>query len=106
MTTLDKLAKLKKQLDLSRAMVNASDPRVGEAEHRSATGLIARISSDIELGQHDAAARAAGELRRAVLNLQASWARGESSATGRALTQVETLAAELEAELRKKAAGG
>lgn len=106
MTTLEKLAKLNKQLDLSRQMVNASDPRVGEAEYRAASGLIARITGDIGLGHSGAAARAAGELRRAVLNLQASWARGESSATGRALTQVETLAAEIEAELRKQAADG
>jgi hypothetical protein len=106
MTTAEKLAKLRKQLDLARAMVNASDPRAGEAEQRVATTLVARITSDMNGGNFGAAARAATELRRAVLNFQASWARGESSATGRVLTQVETLAAEIETELRTKAAGG
>lgn len=106
MTTTEKLAKLKKQLDLARSMVSASDPRVGDAEQRAATTLIQRVTNDIDAGQHAAAARAAAELRRAVLTFQASWATGQSSATGRVLTQVETLAAEIEAELRQKAAGG
>lgn len=106
MNTAEKLAKLNKQLDLARQMVSASDPRVGEAEQRAATALIQRITSDIGAGQHAAAARAAAELLRAVLAFQASWATGQNSATGRVLTQVETLAAEIEAELRQKAAGG
>ena len=106
MTTAEKLAKLKAQLDLARAMVNASDPRAADVEQRAATALISRITGDMTLGHYDEAAKAAGELYRTVLKLQAAWAKGESSATGRALTQVETLAAEIEAELRRKAAGG
>lgn len=106
MTTAEKLAKLKAQLDLARAMVIASDPKAGVAEQRAATALIQRITGDMTLGHHDEAAKAARELYKTVLKFQAAWAKGESSATGRALTQVETLAAEIEAELRRKAAGG
>lgn len=105
MTTAEKLAKLKAQLDLAQAMVNASDPRAADAEQRAVTALILRVTGDMTLGHYDEAARAARELYGAVLKLQAAWAKGESSATGRALTQVETLAAEIEAELRRKASG-
>lgn len=106
MTTAEKLVKLKAQLDLSRDMVNASDPKAADAEHRAVTALILRITGDMTLGHHDEAARAARELYEAVLKFQAAWAKGESSATGRVLTQVERLAAEIEAELRRKATGG
>jgi len=105
MTTAEKLAKLKSQIDLACAMVNASDPKAADNEQRAVTALILRVTGDMTLGHYDEAAKAAGELYRAVLKFQAAWAKGESSATGRALTQVETLAAEIEAELRKKAAG-
>ena len=106
MTTAEKLAKLKAQLDLASAMVIASDPRAAEAEKRDVTQLILRVTGDMSLGHYDEAAKSASELYRAVLKFQAAWAKGESSATGRALTQVEALAAEIEADLRKKAAGG
>jgi hypothetical protein len=105
MTTAEKLAKLKAQLDLARAMVTASDPKAAEFEHREVTALMLRVTGDMGLGHYDEAASSARELYQAVLKLQAAWAKGESSATGRALTQVETLAAEIEADLRRKAAG-
>lgn len=105
MTTTEKLAKLKAQLDGAHDMIKASDPAAADAEWRTATSLILRITGDITLKHYEEAANAAGELSGAVLKLQAAWAKGESSATGRALTQVETLAAEIEAELRRKAAG-
>lgn len=106
MTTAEKLAKLKSQVGLACDMIKASDPQAAATHQRAITSLILRITGDMGLGHYDEAAKAAGELRAAVLQLQAAWARGESSATGRALTQVETLAAEIEAELRRKAAGG
>lgn len=104
MTTAEKLAKLKSQIDLACAMVGASDPKAAEAEKRTVAALIQRITGDMTQGRYDQAARSARELSAAVLNLQAAWARGESSATGRALTQVEKLATEIEAELRAKVA--
>ena len=106
MTLAEKLTKLNKQLGLARAMINASDPKSGDAENRAATALILRITGDISLGHYDAAATSATELHRMVVKMQKAWASGDSSATGRALTQVETLAAEIEAELKQKAAGG
>jgi hypothetical protein len=105
MTTAEALAKLRSQVDLACDMIKASDPKA-EAQRRAISSLTSRITHDMTLGHHREAARAAGELRVAVLQLQAAWARGESSATGRALTQVESLAAEIEAKLRRKAAGG
>ena len=106
MTTAEMLARLKSHVDLACDMIKASDPKAAETQRRRISSLTARITSDMTLGRHKEAARAAGELRIAVLQLQAAWARGESSATGRALTQVESLAAEIESELRRKAAGG
>jgi hypothetical protein len=103
MTTAEKLAKLKSQVDLACDMIKASDPQAAATHQRDITSLILRITGDMTLGHYDDAAKAAGNLRAAVLRLQAAWARGESSATGRALTKVETLAAEIEAELRRKA---
>jgi hypothetical protein len=102
MTTLEKLGKLKTQVDLACSMVKATDPRAAE-QQRNITALITRITGDIGLGHYNDAAQVADELHRALIKLQKGWAMGESSATGRALTQVETLAAEIEAELRKKA---
>src|SRR5687767_15702922 len=43
---------------------------------------------------YDAAATSATELHRMVVKMQKAWASGDSSATGRALTQVETLRSE------------
>ena len=106
MTTAEKLAKLKSQIDLACAMVNASDPKATDNEQRAVTALIQRVTDHMTAGHYAEAAKAARELHRAVVKLQMAWARGESSATGRALTQVETLAAEIDAELSKKAAGG
>jgi hypothetical protein len=105
MTTTEKLSKLKAQVDLACAMVNASDPKAADVEQRTVTSLILRVTADMGRGQYEEASEGAGQLYKAVLKLQAAWAKGESSATGRALTQVETLAAEIEAELRRKAAG-
>jgi hypothetical protein len=102
MTTLEKLGKLKTQVDLACSMVKATDPRAAE-EQRSITALITRITGDIGLGHYDEAAKVAGELHRTLIRLQKGWAMGESSATGRVLTQVETLGAEIAAELRQKA---
>ena len=106
MTTAEKLAKLNKQLAMARAMISASDPRAGDAENRAAAALIVRITGDMGLGRHSTAASAASELHRVIISMQKAWASGDSSATGRVLTQVETLAAEIEAELKQKAAGG
>jgi hypothetical protein len=103
MTTTEKLRKLKSQVDQACAMVNASDPGAADAERREVTALILRVTGDVGLGHYDEAARAAKELSHAVLRLQAAWATGQSSATGRVLTQVETLAREIEAELRQQA---
>ena len=105
MTTTEKLKKLKSQVDQACAMVNASDPGAAHAERREVTALILRITGDNGLGNHDEAARAAKELYQAVLKLQAAWATGESSATGRVLTQVEALAREIETDLRQQASG-
>jgi hypothetical protein len=105
MATTEKLKKLKTQIDQACAMVNASNPGAADAERREVTALILRVTGDIGLGHYDEAAGAANQLYRAVLKLQAAWASGESSATGRVLTQVETLAAEIERELHAKAAG-
>jgi hypothetical protein len=105
MTTMEKLAKLKSQIDQACAMVKASDPNAADTEQRAVNALILRITGDVTAGHYDEAAKVAGELRRAVLKLQAAWASGQSSATGRVLTQVETLAAEIESELRQKALG-
>jgi hypothetical protein len=105
MTTTEKLRKLKTQIDQACAMVNASNPGAAEAERHEVTALILRVTGDIGLGHDDEAATAAHQLYRAVLKLQAAWATGESSATGRVLTQVETLAAEIERDLRARAAG-
>ena len=106
MTTAEKLAKLNKQLAMARAMISASDPRAGDAENRAAAALIVRITGDIGLGRHAAAASASSALHRVGVSLPTAWASGDTSATGRVLTQVETLAAEIEAELKQKAAGG
>ena len=106
MDTAERLARLKSQVDLACDMIKASDPKAAGAQQRSIAKLIRRISDDMTLGKYSEAVKGAGELRAAVLQLQAAWARGESSATGRALTQVETLAVEIERELRRKAAGG
>jgi hypothetical protein len=100
MTTEEKLAKLKSQLVQARAMIGASDPKAGESEQRAAAGLIQRVKDAMAHNRCDEAASVARELYRAVLKFQAAWATGQSSATGRALTQVETLAAEIEVELR------
>src|SRR5262245_7794414 len=105
MTTTEKLRKLKTQIDQACAMVNASNPGTAEAEQHEVTALILRVTGDIGLGHYDEAATAAHQLYRAVLFIQAAWATGESSATGRVLTQVETLAADIERELRARAAG-
>lgn len=104
MTTAEALARLKSQVELACDMIKVSDPGAADIQRRAISSLISRITGDMTLGRHDKAAKAAGELRAAVLQLQAAWARGESSATGRALTQVESLAVEIEAELRSKAA--
>jgi hypothetical protein len=105
MTTAEKLARLKSQIDQACAMVKASDPKAADTEQREVTSLILRITGDMTLGHYSEAADVAGELHRAVLKLQAAWASGQSSATGRVLTQVETLAAEIEKDLRLKAGG-
>jgi hypothetical protein len=104
MSTLEKLGKLNKQVELAYSMVKATDPRAAE-EQRSITAMISRINADIVLRHFDEAANKAGELRRLLIKLQKGWAMGESSATGRVLTQVEALAGEIEAELRQKATG-
>jgi hypothetical protein len=106
MTTAERLAKLKSQVDLACDMIKASDPKAANTQQAAIASLIDRITGDMTLGHYDEATKSAGELRTAVLALQAAWARGESSATGRALTQVETLAAEIEKDLRRKAADG
>jgi hypothetical protein len=105
MTTQEKLSKLKAQVDQACAMVGASDPKAADFEQRAVTAQIMRVIGDMGLGNHAEAAQAAEELYRAVLKLQAAWATGQSSATGRVLTQVEKLAAEIREELRRKAAG-
>lgn len=105
-TTAERLAKLKSQVDLACDMIKASDPSAAETQRRAIASLTMRITDDMNNGRHDGAARTAGELRLAVLELEAAWARGESSATGRALTQVESLAAEIEAALRQNAGRG
>jgi hypothetical protein len=99
MSTMEKLAKLKSQLGQARAMIGASDPTAGASEQRAAVALIQRISDAMTHKRYDEAAKVARELYQAVLKFQASWATGQSSATGRALTQVETLAAEIQTEL-------
>ena len=99
LSVLEKLAKLNKQLSDARAMVQASDPTAAQAEHRAAVGLIQRITGDVTLKHYDTAASAARELHAIVVKMQKGWAMGESSATGRVLTQIEVLAAEIQAEL-------
>lgn len=106
MTTAEMLARLKTQVDLACDMIKASDPKAAEAQRRAISSLTSRITEDMTLGRYKQAAQVAAELRAAVLQLQAAWARGESSATGRALTQVESLAMNIEAELKRQAAGG
>jgi hypothetical protein len=104
MTTEEKLAKLKSQLDQARAMIGASDPKAGEPEQRAVAALIQRVQDAMAHKRDGEAAGVARELYRAVLKFQASWATGKSSATGRALTQVETLASEIQAELSARVA--
>ncbi|HKE46087.1 MAG TPA: hypothetical protein VKB41_16250 [Steroidobacteraceae bacterium] len=100
MSVLEKLAKLNKQLNDARAMVQASDPTAAQQEHRAAVALIQRITGDVTLKHYDVAASAARELHAILVKMQMGWAMGQSSATGRVLTQVETLAKEIETELR------
>jgi hypothetical protein len=100
MSVQEKLAKLNEQLKLAGSMVQASDPNAAASEQRSITALIQRITADVTLKHYAEAAKVARELHRAVLKLQAAWAMGESSATGRVLTHVETLAADIAAELQ------
>lgn len=105
MTTAEKLAKLRSQVDLAQQMVQATDPRAADAEQKAIVALIQRVTAEVNAARHSEAARSARTLYDAVIKLQAAWARGESSATGRALTRVESLAAEIADELLQKAKG-